>query len=229
MHARGRDFFSNDREWGSIEFVRTTGVSAIDIDVGAARNAAERRAPGLLHPGETEQSRFDCSGAPLVYLRHRVVVGRHRTARGRFAEHPPARPAMTVAILAVAVMLLFVGRGTYVLPQMWRGEWHYVHMDPDHVPPVWIWGKPLWQGWLRLAPVSVVVGWLVIVMMAFVLLAGDAQTGRFYDIAGIIGLAATPFMVMGVTVVFFNRPKFMVVPNMRHQRGAVAQWLSRGQ
>lgn len=76
--------------------------------------------------------------------------------------------------------------------------------------------------------VSVVLGWLVILTVAFARLAGDSETGLFYTAAVICGVASVPFMVMVATVVFFNRPRFMVVPHMRDQRGAVAQWLSRG-
>lgn len=85
----------------------------------------------------------------LVYLRHRCV-GRHGTPDGALLGHQPAWLAMILALVLV-VLALFLARTTYMLPRMWRGDWHYAHMDPNHVPPVWVWGKPLWQGWLRLA------------------------------------------------------------------------------
>ena len=125
--------------------------------------------------------------------------------------------AVTAAGLALGV------GGAWQLPQLWRNErgWH-----PDRPPAYWAWGTAAWRGLVRLTPLSAPA--FLALTPAYGLDAAGAD-GAVAEIVIAIG-AAVGVVVVGLlapAVFLFNRPKWAVVPHLRHQSGAIAEWRGR--
>src|SRR5437870_5414459 len=108
-------------------------------------------------------------------------------------------PAQWLAIGAFAALALLATRG---LPRLWRHE-----SDRWDRMPEW---------WVRGLPTVVVAGWAMLVGVPLTVLAvgrtntvGDVLTGALGVVLAFIVLAG----ILWVTVVLFNRPRFVVPPH----------------
>jgi hypothetical protein len=90
--------------------------------------------------------------------------------------------------------------------------------------PWWVWGAPLWRGYVRgmVAVGATFVTDLVAVMALIWLPGGDAVVIAVVPL--LVGSLAVGFVLM-LTIVLFNRPRRLVPPYLRDQPGAVAEWL----
>jgi len=113
------------------------------------------------------------------------------------------------AVLSVAatVALCFI-------PRFWSGELR----APDDPFAGWLFGVAWWRGMRRAALCTVLAGELLGV--AAVLLAFSAQSGAARDAGAAVGGVA--FVLIGVvfSIGLFNRPRFLVPPYLRGERGA---------
>jgi hypothetical protein len=125
---------------------------------------------------------------------------------------PPMSAGLVVSVIVCFVafaMSLVVG------PRIWRNEWGYA-WDPAG-------GGAISRGFARTTPISgpalgmtgllAVIDWL-----------GDGRTTAIFAVASAIWVA---MLVAAVTIVLFNRPKWLVAPHLRRQPGAVGEWLGR--
>lgn len=113
--------------------------------------------------------------------------------------------------------LFFVSR----LPHIWRNELPSAY-DPDDVPGGWPYGGALWRGMIRLisltGPFALAIGVTIVL--------DSIDRGPVVQALWLLG-AGVGFVLgcLGLSVVFFNRPKWVVAPHFRPQPGAVQEWL----
>lgn len=108
------------------------------------------------------------------------------------------------------------------LPIVWRGQTRY----RDRPPAWWLWGGPLWRGFLRGMPLATVAWWIFLIGYVDTLLANRGVVPKQQVLL--------PGALFGVSFVFlmlislFNWPSVLVPPHLRGQRGAIAEWLGKG-
>jgi hypothetical protein len=125
---------------------------------------------------------------------------------------------LTVAIVILAG-LAFLIHGLVFGPRWWRNELPGLAYRPDDVPEWWPYGGALWRGMLR----TPLVGWIAIPLGCAG--AGLAQLdGVFAGVGGVLALVSVGLVCLMVPIVLFNRPKFLVIPWLRDQPGAIAEW-----
>ena len=116
--------------------------------------------------------------------------------------------------------VLFLVGGVRGVRATWRGE---------RAPPAplasWLWGDALWRGAVWAQPVGFVAIAFMLAALPLILEtdAGSALRG--------VGLACGALMLatwclMGV-IALFARPRLLIAPQLRDQRGVVAEWLGR--
>jgi hypothetical protein len=120
----------------------------------------------------------------------------------------------TAICLAIFVTGLVIGR------RVWRNEWRWQAFRPDRVPDWWPYGDALWRGWLRLT----VVAWIEVSLFGVALPLLQAERGPLMTIGTVAAVLAFVFLLMAIPIVLYNRPRFLVLPWLRHQPGALAEW-----
>lgn len=121
----------------------------------------------------------------------------------------------------VAVGLVGMGMLYLVqLPKAWRNEGNA--LNPHRPFAAWPFGAPLWRGWLRAATVSAFTSVLLGIWVA---IDSSSLNSSAWGIAagGLLGLVFAGF-TLGASITLFNRPKNLVVPHLRNQPGALAEW-----
>jgi hypothetical protein len=123
------------------------------------------------------------------------------------------------AWLGLGVCVAFLLGGPFVARRLWTNELRRT-FDPDVAPSGWIFGDALWRGWFRVA----FLGYLVVSLfgLAGLLWLVDGETVNL--VGGYAAALAVLLMVFAVPIVLLNRPKFLVVPWLRDQPGAIAEW-----
>ena len=139
------------------------------------------------------------------------------TAPSGIAAIAHASPALRVLSVPVAAAILALG--WYGALLLWRGRTDIF----DRPPGAWPYSETLWRGWVR----SIVVQCLIITSAIGLILysiwgPSDEGTAR---VVFIIGLAVAGLaFALGMTAIYWNRPKFVVPPHLRSEPGAFAQW-----
>jgi hypothetical protein len=122
---------------------------------------------------------------------------------------------VAAGILAVACFF------TWTLSKDWRRNPSAIFAN---VPSWWLWSPPAWWGWIRAVPTFVVVvwlfggGWIYASFEADAADRGDIPLGLRLLVVAILAMF---FIALGV--VFFNRPRFIVQPAFRSQRGILGR------
>jgi hypothetical protein len=130
-------------------------------------------------------------------------------------------------ILVVAVLVLGcagLALASVGLVRLWRREVFSADM-----PSWWPYGGALWRGYVRAMPVGSIS---FLVLMAGLLILIFVPTE-----GGCCGFAVPnwfvfPFLIsffgtlgLALSVILFNRPRFIVPPHLRSQVGAISEWL----
>ena len=116
--------------------------------------------------------------------------------------------------------------GIYILwkmPTIWRNEHEYLHLSGVDGPE-----SPLFRAWIRSGPMSLALGLGTLEMLIATFLWGSDAT-RWPGRAAFV-FSFTVFFWLGGTasVVFFNRPKFLVPPPYRSYPGLIRdKWQRR--
>jgi len=122
--------------------------------------------------------------------------------------------------LTVAFLVVLAGGYFFVVGKVWRGESQF---DPTSPPAFWPFSVTLWRGVGR----AFVIQGLAVLLLIGGGVAGDivGEDSEAYDWVmgvGVIGVLSLFFLAFPIT--FFNRPKFLVPPHQRGERGALAEW-----
>jgi hypothetical protein len=122
-------------------------------------------------------------------------------------------------VLVVCFLLFLAVLWLRALPAFWRNE-HQSAWDPERPPKNWPYGMALWHGFVRLTPLSGFV--ILTVVVSFVGISVGTRAG---DVVGLVfGVLMCALLAVAGSVVFFNEPKAVVAPHLRHQPGAFAEW-----
>ena len=93
-------------------------------------------------------------------------------------------------------------------------------LHPDRPAPWWPYGPILWRGLLRVNTLSSAT--MFSLAFTAVVLTLEGKVAR--AIGGALSLFSIALLVPCLTIVFFNRPRFLVPPHLRDQSGAFAEW-----
>lgn len=126
-----------------------------------------------------------------------------------------------VALLVVA--LAFAAVGARGLPAIWRNEVEYFHRTPHS----WTWGGALWRGWVRWIP----AGAATFVMFAVLLAVTCAlPTRSLQEVSLLAAIGALGFgIALWFPIALTGRPRRLIAPPLRHQRGALSEWFGSGE
>lgn len=105
----------------------------------------------------------------------------------------------------------------WALPKLWRNEGGF-HSDTPH--PWWPWGIRLWRASVRAAPLGCTVFIVGAVIPLTWLVTDELWNGV---VTGILAMTGAAIFSLGLTIILFNRPKRIVAPHHRHQRGLIAE------
>lgn len=120
-----------------------------------------------------------------------------------------------IALCAVALGL----RGAWVLPRLWRNE---LGWNPDRPPAFWVFDLTAWRGLVRASILATPL--FLGIAPGYVLDNAGTQGGFATGLIVVSVLVAVSLGCVAVAVFLFNRPKWAVVPHLRHQSGAIAEW-----
>jgi hypothetical protein len=103
--------------------------------------------------------------------------------------------------------------------RLWRNRLPRLQATPSW----WVWGEPLWRGWVRSMPVAaaLTVVWVVPLPLGTVLSTG---TLAFTIYAITVGGGLFLTIGLAVTIALWNFPHQLVPPHLRSEPGALDQW-----
>ena len=133
---------------------------------------------------------------------------------------------MNLRLLIPALILaLCAGYGLLVLPKIWTAK--ATGPRPEDSRRRWSFRDAKQLGYVRGLP-SAILGLTALVLSMAAVVIEDATTGTVSDVARKVALGAfvafVAFLVTGVSVTLFNRPKLAVPPATRDEPGALALW-----
>jgi len=133
---------------------------------------------------------------------------------------------MNLGLLIPALILApFAGYGLLVLPKIWTAK--ATGPPPDASRRRWSFRDARRLGYFRGLPAAI-LGLTALVLSMAAVVVEQATTGTVSDVAGRVALwafvAFVAFLVVGVSVTLFNRPKIAVPRAARDEPGALALW-----
>jgi hypothetical protein len=132
-----------------------------------------------------------------------------------------------VEAVCVVVLLVISMGAIRQLPTLWKAPAKRF----ARVPSWWLWGKGLWSGWMRSVPAGTVSAALLGLAGFFGLLStgtsGEVHDAVWRIFAVIFVTAIFIAIVIMPLIIFVNRPKFMVAPHLRKQKGLLAEIAGR--
>jgi uncharacterized membrane protein len=132
-----------------------------------------------------------------------------------------AFPALFVVVFIVISIV-----GITRLPTLWKET----PRRSARAPTWWLWGDSLWRGWMRALPAGTVSAALLGLSCCFGFLS-TATSGEVHDAAwrifAVLFVSAIfiPIVIMPL-IILVNRPKFVVAPHLRKQKGLIASLLA---
>lgn len=120
--------------------------------------------------------------------------------------------------MVAAVLALLLGLGVLaLLPSIWRGTSPFLESDGS-AGLRWFWGERIGRGLVRGIAMAGLAFVAVGVSLTSLALNGGDDLGPVGRAAGWAALGALGLMML---IVLFNRPKLLVPPSLRAERGAV--------
>lgn len=118
------------------------------------------------------------------------------------------------------------------VPKLWR---HETKIWDGRAPSWWLWGEALFRGWVRSLVVATAAGTALVILSAVVLAVdpdydapSDARESQAEIVAGAVAVGVWVLLTLTMfSVILFNRPKFLVPPHLRGERGAIQLWLHK--
>jgi hypothetical protein len=143
-----------------------------------------------------------------------------------------------VSLILYLIALAALTFAMFLMPRRVFALWRGTRAMPQSPPLGWPGGRASWQGWVRATPVMgsicglgmLIAAWCFLLLTSIhnVPLIGD-PAWRTRLIAGVLtGVALVLIgIVLGFSVILFNRPRFLVAPSLRNERGALVEQLGR--
>lgn len=135
----------------------------------------------------------------------------------------PLDAPVGLAVFMTVGALVFVPLSTRGALRLWRDRTRIF----DETQAWWLWGDPLWRGYVRWLTVAGLTFAFDLVLIAGLLWGPDADaTLLVLGIPLLLSMAIA--VVLGAGIVLFNRPRAAVPPHLRDQPGALAEWRDGG-
>lgn len=133
----------------------------------------------------------------------------------------PSRVYMMLVFSGIACFALVA---TAMIGRFWRNELRFY----DSPPRWWLWGDAGWRACARASPCAPVGLWFLLATGAGFGLAdvvdSTSATDVLTDMATGAFILAMLTVVVGLSVALFNRPRLVVAPHQRAERGALVEW-----
>jgi hypothetical protein len=133
---------------------------------------------------------------------------------------------MNLKLLIPALILApCAGYLLLVLPKIWTAK--STGPRPEDTRRRWSFRDARRQGYVRGLPAAI-LGLTALVLSMAAVVVEEATTGTVSDVAGTVArwafVAFVAFLLIGISVTLFNRPKLAVPPATRDEPGALALW-----
>ena len=139
-----------------------------------------------------------------------------------FAEVGPLDVPVAYAVLMTLGAVVFVPLCLKGIRTLWRRP-----VDAFEEPLAWwIWGAPLWRGYVR-GMAAVGATFVVDLLLIMVVIWGPGADAVLLATAAALVLSLAAGLVLAITIALFNRPRWAVPPHLRAQPGAVREWRPR--
>ena len=104
---------------------------------------------------------------------------------------------------------------TPFMPSYWRRP----NKNLQVVPVLWVWSDAMWRGFQRAVPTVYVLMAITMTMLTYMFIVGRERVNYiiFWSFVTIL-MAGTACLF---SIAFFNQPKFLVPPYLRHEPGAI--------
>lgn len=119
-------------------------------------------------------------------------------------------------LIAWASPVLALGFLLLVVKRHWPGR----DANLDRVPGWWPYGDGLWRAWMRSTPGSCLV-FVVLSAVAFMVAVFPIEESPVFTACALL---IFPAMFVWLSVILFNRPRFLVAPRWRSAPGLLADW-----
>jgi hypothetical protein len=138
-----------------------------------------------------------------------------------------------IAVVSLAVITLAV----LLVPMTVATTWRAPSRLAKRIPLGWPFGRVAWRGYVRVLPIASAIGGPGLLIMAWCFMLSTSINGHdFVTDAGVKGLlrigviAGFALMLVGLVVAtpifLFNRPSFLVPPDLRRDRGVLTEFLN---
>ena len=143
---------------------------------------------------------------------------------------------MTKLIVSLCVLTVGAALATIPLRRLWRGDLKTLEAMQGNLGSWWPLGDAFLRGWIRASVAGCCMGAFFIVLGAGTVIArlGAARLETSSTVETVLtwsmrlGLAGAATMaVLSATVILFNRPSWIVPPNLRGQPGALREWTTK--
>jgi MFS family permease len=118
--------------------------------------------------------------------------------------------------IITAGYVLFIVRAA---PMLWTGRFRDARLDPP--PTYWPWGGMLWRAWVRAWFIAGVGSGSLVLLLPAIVLDSVPDWYVYVSLAAFV-LAA----IVAMSVVLFNRPRFVIPPHLRDEPGLVAEMIA---
>jgi hypothetical protein len=122
------------------------------------------------------------------------------------------RPDTLVAFVVFAVGMIVL---TALIPRFWKHD----ITGLDRPRPWWVFGSDAWRAFVRIMPIALVGGWLLIAAGVLML---TTPAGQRTPLAPPLAAALLLVFVLIATIWFWNQPKFLVPPHLRQEVGTLS-------
>lgn len=132
-------------------------------------------------------------------------------------------------LLVVGTLALVCLAGFPALRGMWKGGDGLARVERGW-RRFWPYGEEALQGWLRAQMAVYLVTWFMLITYPAALMvpAASASTRPLVTLVLWIGLAGFVAMVVAtISIVLFNAPKRLALPELRDQEGLLTGWIRR--
>jgi hypothetical protein len=138
-----------------------------------------------------------------------------RSAAGSTERRKGEVPIRADTLVAFVV---FAGGLTLFTPLVLR-FWKHDITGLDRPRRWWVFGGEAWRAFVRITPIAVVGGWLLVAAGVLML---TTPAGQRTPLAPPLAAALLLLFVLLATIWFWNQPKFLVPPHLRHEAGTLS-------
>lgn len=118
--------------------------------------------------------------------------------------------------LAFVVLAIGLAVATAMLPRFWKHK----TTSLDRPQPWWLFGGEAWRAAMRIMPISIIGGWVIVAggVAMWLQPAGETRSPWAPPLAAALLLV----FILIATIWFWNQPKSLVPPHLRNEPGTLS-------